>query len=218
MKIIKKSDVIYWIIGMILCALGVALCTKANFGLSMIAAPPYILHVWLRDLFPWYTQGMSEYVWEGIVLIITCIIIRKFKARYLLSFITAVIFGLLIDGWLLVLGGNGAYTSLIIRIIAFVAGFSITTFAIACFFRTVLPLQVYELSVKEIATDEKHPRDMIKVKRFFDIAMLGITVLMALFLTHSWEGIGLGTVIMTVFNATLINLFSKLLDKIENRL
>ena len=79
-----------------------------------------------------------------------------------------------------------------------------------------MPLQVYELSVKEIATDEKHPRDMIKVKRVFDIAMLGITVLMALFLTHSWEGIGIGTVIMTVFNATLINLFSKLLDKIES--
>ena len=52
MKKISRMNEIAWVIGIAGCALGVCLCTKANFGLSMIAAPPYIFHIALRDRLP----------------------------------------------------------------------------------------------------------------------------------------------------------------------
>ena len=68
----KAINVINWILGITRCCFGVCLCTKADFGLSMIAAPPYIIHCFIRDFFSWYTQGMSEYVWETVLIGITC--------------------------------------------------------------------------------------------------------------------------------------------------
>ena len=59
---------------------------SASFGLSMLSAPAYILHMKLHDIFSWYSHGTSEYIWQGMLLIIMCIIIRKFKMRYIFSF------------------------------------------------------------------------------------------------------------------------------------
>ena len=77
MKKIGKMNEIGWAIAVLLCALGVSLCTKAGFGLSMVASPGYVIHLYMRDIFPWYSQGTSEYIWQGFQLIILCIAIRR---------------------------------------------------------------------------------------------------------------------------------------------
>lgn len=212
MKSKQMKNILFWCLGIVLCTLGISLCTKGNLGLSMIAAPPYILHLWLRDSFSWFTQGTAEYVWQAVLLVITCLIIRRFRFRYLLSFVTALISGFVIDGWLSVLGGNGAYAGMPARIAAFAAGTVITAAAIAMFFRTTLPLQVYELVVTEIA--DRYHIDKDKVKQWNDIVMLVISLAFALILTGGFNGVGVGTIIITLVNATLIRLFGKLLDRI----
>lgn len=212
MKSKQMKNILFWCLGIVLCTLGISLCTKGNLGLSMIAAPPYILHLWLRDNLTWFTQGTAEYVWQAVLLIITCLIIRRFRFRYLLSFATALISGFVIDGWLTILGGNGAYAGMPARIAAFAAGTVITAAAIAMFFRTTLPLQVYELVVTEIA--DRYHIDKDKVKQWNDIVMLVISLAFALILTGGFNGVGVGTIIITLVNATLIRLFGKLLDRI----
>lgn len=212
MKSKQMKNILFWCLGIVLCTLGISLCTKGNLGLSMIAAPPYILHLWLRDSFSWFTQGTAEYVWQAVLLVITCLIIRRFRFRYLLSFVTALISGFVIDGWLTILGGNGAYAGMPARIAAFAAGTVITAAAIAMFFRTTLPLQVYELVVTEIA--DRYHIDKDKVKQWNDIVMLVISLAFALILTGGFNGVGVGTIIITLVNATLIRLFGKLLDRI----
>lgn len=202
-----------WIFGIALCCLGICLCTKADFGLSMISAPPYIIHVKLRELFPWYTQGMSEYIWEAFLFIVLCIIIRRFKVKGLLSFLTAVLSGFVIDGWFLLLGGNAPYESLAGRIIAFVIGAPIISLAIAFVFRTTLPPQVYELNVSEIS--KRFGLKLDKVKLGNDIIMLVISVSLSLILTGKLTGIGIGTVIVTFANAPMISFFGKIIDKLE---
>ena len=209
----KKYNVLNWIFYVAFVGLGVALCTKADLGLSMIAAPPYILHLWLRDRFAWYTQGTSEYVWEAIVLLVMCLIVRRFKPSWLLSFVTAVVSGFVIDGWLFLFGGNGAYADMAVRIVSFAGGIVITSFGVACCFRTTLPLQVYELVVKEVA--EKFRLPIAKVKQGFDIVMLVISVALALLLTGGLHGVGIGTVIAAVVNSTIIFWWGKLIDKVE---
>lgn len=199
-----------WLLGILLCALGVALCTKAGFGLSMIAAPPYILHLKISQFLPWYTQGMSEYIWQLLLLILTCLAVQRIRWQYLLSFGTAILFGFSLDGWLWLLGGGTPYDALWARIAAFAAGSVITGFAVAFFFRTKLPLEIYELTVAEIADRYKLP--IHRVKQVYDVTMLTIAILFSLVLMGGFTGIGIGTAITTLINTTLISLCGKLLD------
>ena len=83
-KKISKMNELAWVIGIVVCSLGVCLCTKADFGLSMIAAPPYILHYALRGVFPWFTQGRAEYAWQALLLLGMCLAVGRFRWRYLL--------------------------------------------------------------------------------------------------------------------------------------
>ncbi len=212
MKKIGKMNEAAWILGIVLCALGVCLCTKAGFGLSMIAAPAYILHVKLVELSPFFTQGACEYLWQGFLLLIMCLGIQRFRGQYLLAFVTGVLFGLAVDAWFWVLGGNGICEAMAIRIVLFALGESITTLSIAFFFRTSLPLEIYERIVVEFSRRYTVAAD--KMKLIFDVAMLVLSLAMAWFLNHSFQGIGIGTVIITAVNALLIGWFGKLLDRI----
>ena len=84
---------IAWVFGVLLISVGVFLVTKAGFGVSMVVAPAYIIHLAVEHFLPWYTFGKSEYILQGVLLAAMCLIIRKFNWRYLLSFLTAVIYG-----------------------------------------------------------------------------------------------------------------------------
>lgn len=209
----KFKNVFNWILGLLLANLGVCLCTKSDLGLSMIGAVPYIYHLWLRDTFEWFTQGTAEYVWEAVVLILMCLLIRQFKPRYLLSFLTALFAGFLIDGWLFLLGGNGPYVTWVMRIIAFILGTFFTSAGIGFLFHTTMPVQVYELCVMEISSKKNINRD--KCKYIFDIIFLVLALVLSLVLTHGFHGIGVGTIIITFVNAPIIHLVSRFVEKIE---
>lgn len=209
----KFKNVANWVAGIFFANLGICLSTKSDLGLSMIGASPYILHVWLRDRFPWFTQGTAEYFWEAVILIVTCILVRQFKLKYLLSFITAVIVGFAIDGWFLILGGNGAYETMIVRIVAFSLGAVFTSFGIAFFFHSSMPLQVYELLVSEVAA--KYNRDLNRVKYVNDMVLLAVALILSFALTGKLTGIGVGTVVITIINAPLIKFFRKVIDRFE---
>ena len=212
MKKIAKMGEISWAIGTFLCAFGVALCAKADLGLSMVAAPAYILHVAISKVLPWYTHGTSEYIWQAFLLLLTCIIVKKFRPRYLLSFLSAFLSGLAIDLCLTILGGGGAYSELWQRIVALAVGECCIALAVAFIFRTYFPVQVVELIVVETAG--KYKLDTGKVKLFNDLISLALSLVLAFTLTGGFEGVGVGTIVITFVNAPLIKLFGKLIDKI----
>ncbi len=202
-----------WLLGIILCALGVCLCTKASFGLSMVAAPPYILHLKLSSVISeFFTQGTTEYIWQGFLLILLCFAIKKFRPAFLLSFVTAILFGLTLDMWLFIFGGGVMYSAIWQRIIAFILGELITALSIAFFFRTDMPLMIYELIIKEVSL--KWGFSQGRVKFISDVSMLVLSFCLAVFLNHSFRGIGIGTIIITLVNAPLITFFSAILDRL----
>lgn len=212
MKKIGKMNEAAWLLGILLCSLGVSLCTKAGFGLSMIAAPPYILHLKLSLLSPFFTQGVCEYLWQGLLLVVMCLGIGRFRLKYLLAFGTGVLFGFALDGWFLLFGGNGVCESMLLRILLFTLGETVTALAVAFYFRTGMPLQIYELVVTEFS--RRYGIDETIMKRINDVAMLLLSVGLALLLHRSLQGIGVGTVIITAVNAVLIGRFGKLLDRL----
>lgn len=218
MKKIKKFNEPAWVLGVILIALGVCLVTKAGFGVSMVVAPAYIIHLVVSQFLPWYSFGTSEYILQGVLLAVMCIVIRRFDWRYLLSFLTAVIYGYVLDLWFVIFGGKAQFTLMPQRIVSLIFGVLITAFSIALFFRTYMPQQVYELFVSQVSN--RFGFDTNKTKLIYDMSSLGVAVIMAVVVSHFnrsvkfTDCIGIGTIVCTAFNAPLITLFGKLLDKI----
>ena len=198
---------------MVLCPLGVALSARAGFGVSMIEAPVYVTYLRLSQSFPKFTFGMAEYLVQALVLILLCVLIKKFKAGYLLSFGTAVLFGVILDAWRNVIG-VGVYENTGIRILACVASIVIVSFSIACFFRTDLPPEVWEVFVKEYSVNKN--KKITRVKWIYDISSLTAGILLMLILLRRWEwtAVGAGTIATTIVNAPLIGLLGKLIDKV----
>ena len=97
----KKQTVLYteaaYALGIVILALGTALMEKANFGMSMVVAPAYLLHLKLVSSLPFFSFGMAEYMLQGVILVLLAIVMKRFRRAYLFSFATAVIYGFTLD-------------------------------------------------------------------------------------------------------------------------
>ena len=212
MKLKKCRSWIFWILGITVCALGVALTSKASFGTGVIQGPSYAIFIKLSESIGWVTFGMCSYAMEGVFLILMCIIIKKFRLKFILSFLTAFLFGLALDMWRLVIG-TGLAENIIVRIAEMAVGIVCVSFAVACYFRTDLPLEVWELFVKEIA--DRFGWNPSKFKWAFDISMLvlGIIICLMLFGKIRLDIIGIGTIAAAAVSGPIIGLFGKLIDR-----
>ncbi|MBR5515196.1 MAG: hypothetical protein IKU52_03220 [Clostridia bacterium] len=226
MKRINKSSELLWLFGIIFVALGVSLCSKANLGVSMIAAPAFVVQEAAVKLLPNLSVGVTEYIIQGLILIILCTVIRKFNWIYLLAFAVAVIYGYTLDLFMWLLSDINI-TQTYVRWIMLIIGDLITGFGVACFFNTYMPLQVYELFVAEISSVFR--KNISKLKSIFDISLLAISVILAFTLFFdagsfdwskiymcSFHSIGLGTIVTTIINSPIIAISSKLIDRIFN--
>lgn len=223
MKKIKKANELLWLIGIVFVALGVAVCSKADLGVSMIAAPAFVLSEALVRVWSALNVGVTEYIIQGLMLVILCIVVKGVNWRYLLAFAVAVVYGYTLNLFLWLLSGV-QFETVALRWVMLIAGDLITAFGVACFFRTYMPLQVYELFVAEIAG--RFRLSISKTKWTFDMVLLGISLVLAftLFgdvLTFDWpaightsfHSIGLGTLVTTAINSPLISLMGKLVDR-----
>ena len=224
MKKISKSSELLWLLGDLFVAIGVAICSKADLGVSMIAAPAFVVREALASLWGGITVGVVEYALQGILLILLCVLIQRFNWRYLLAFAVAILYGYTLDLVLLIMTPI-SFDAVWLRWVMLLVGDVITALGVACFFRTYMPLQVYELFVAETA--KRFGISLPKVKWVFDLSLLGVSVLLAVLLFgdvtdfdrstigySSFHSIGLGTLITTLINSPIIAAAGKLLDRV----
>ena len=207
-KKITKIGEASWIIGNILSAIGNCLVAKSAFGLSAIIAPAFILNRKIGFL----SVGICEYIIQGILLTLCCIIIGKFKGKFIATICNILFYGAcfdIVNSALAFIQPEGIAS----RIIFAVVGTLITGFAIALMLRTYIPPAAYEIFVKEIAEAKKI--DMAKMKLVFDASMLALTVILMFTLLKGFfvDIIGPLTVIAAFLNSVLIGFFGKILDK-----
>lgn len=218
---------IAYIIGILTMALGVACVSVSNFGYSMIVAPAYLIYAKLDGLLSF---GTAEYLLQGCLLILLCIVIRRFRWQYLLSFVTAVLYGYTFDFMLWLLGFCNAH-ALPIRLLFFAVGTLLISISVSLFVRTYLAPEVYELFVREYAV--VHTLPFGQVKLVYDCISCLVSILLSLILFGGGvfadfsfsalgqallngcllEGIGIGTVIAALVNGPLITLFGGVLDR-----
>jgi len=119
--------------------------------------------------------------------------------------------------------GGVEFNTVAMRWIMLIVGDIIAALGVACFFRTYMPLQVYELFVAELV--ERFNLNISKTKWIFDLSLLVISIVLAItlfgdFSTFDWStigyssfhSIGLGTLVTTAINSPIISLMGKLVD------
>ena len=212
--ILMKKPVFYteiaYVLAILFIALGVALAAKAGFGVSMISAPMYTLHLWLIKYTDIITLGTLEYILQGIIIAATALIIKQFKVSYLFSFATSVFSGLAIDLMFWIVAPLAAET-VAVRIIVFVASLLSCAFGVACIFHAYVSPAGNELFVKEFSSH--FGKDINKVKTIYDISFFAISVVLNLVLFGGFVGIGIGTVITAFANGPTIGIFNRFLEK-----
>jgi uncharacterized membrane protein YczE len=206
MKKIQKFGEWAYVCGIIFITLGIGMFTKADMGMSMVPAPAYLISLKVSFL----TFGMAEYLFQGFLLIVFCVVIHKFSWKYFFSFVTAVIYGVFLDLVLLVMQNVNPATFLS-RVVLFAGGILLAAIGIAFFFHTYLPVEVYELFVKGIS--EHFNWDTSKFKIVYDCCSCVLAILMSYLFFGKLQGIGLGTVICALVNGRLIGWVSKVLEK-----
>ncbi len=188
-------------------ALGAALMSKADFGLSAVVAPAYLLSQILHISF-----GTAEYLLQGVLVAVLCFIVRRFRWTYLLSFVSAFLYGMVLDGFLWLLSLTGEW-NVPLRLGMMVVGLVVSSLGVALFFKTYLAPGAYELFVKEVSA--RYHLNMSRFKIIYDTASFLVAVVLSLAVFHSLfdYGIGIGTLLVALVNGLIIGFFSKLLDK-----
>ena len=200
-----------YVLGLVILALGTALMERADFGMSMVVAPAYLLHLKISRVWPPFSFGMAEYAFQAFLLILLSLVMGRFKKGYPFSFVTAVIYGLTLDAVMSAVALIPRF-GLADRVLSYVLGLLLCSLGVAFLFHTYIAPEVYELFVKEVAAWHGWP--IPRVKTVYDCVSCGLGVLLsfAFFGFGHFEGVKLGTILCALINGTLIGWISRWLE------
>ena len=202
-----------YILGLIILAIGTALMERANFGMSMVVAPAYLIHLKLSQSLPFFSFGMAEYLLQGILLILMIVFLHNFRVSYLFSFVTAVIYGFTLDGAIYVVSLLPG-TDMAARVLFYVIGLLACSLGVSLLFHTYISPEVYELWVKEMSARAKI--DINKYKTGYDCVscLIGVVLSFIFFGFGHFEGVKWGTILCAAVNGFIIGCCTRLLEKI----
>lgn len=202
-----------YILGLVIIALSCALIKHSDFGVSMIVAPAYLLHLFISPFWSAFTFGMAEYCLQAFLIILMAIIIRRFRISYLFSFVTAVVYGFILDGFIYLVDfiPNGEIWQ---RVIFLLVGMVLCCVGVALMFRTYISPEAYELIVME--TSSKFGWDIHKCKWCFDGICCAVAIILSFVFFGKWrfDAVGISTLLCAACNGYLIGRFSKLFDRL----
>ena len=203
----KRRKIFYaelaYVLGIPVLALGTALMEKADFGMSMVVAPAYIVHRRLVKVLPWFSFGVAEFVLQAALLIVLSMLMGRFKRSYLFSFVTAVLYGLALDASICAAAWIPA-NGIALRLVCYACGMILCASGVALLFHSYIPPEAYELVVKELADRRKW--DVGRVKTVYDCmsCLAGIALSFAFFGWGRFEGVKAGTILCALVNGALI--------------
>lgn len=201
-----------YVIGLITLALGTAFMERADFGMSMVVAPAYLIYLKVSGYLGWFSFGMAEYCFQAFLIVVLAMVLRRFKRRYLISFITAFIYGTVLDimvNAVNLVPGNG----ILQRAVCYGAGMVICAIGVSLLFHTYISPEAYELVVKEISS--RYNLDINKTKTVYDCCSCLIAVAMSFlfFGFMRFEGVKPGTVLCALINGWMIGRCSRCFEK-----
>ncbi len=212
----RKKPIFYaeaaYLLGLLALALGVAAMEAADFGVSMVVAPAYLIYRKLSLTLPFFTFGMAEYCLQAVLLAVTMLLLRRFRLSWFLTFATAVFYGFLLDGCMALIAPI-PHNTLVLRLAFYVVGVLLCSVGVSLVFHTYLPPEAYELFVKLVS--QKFGVNINVFKTGYDIIsmLVGVALSFCFFGFGTFVGVKLGTLACALINGFLIGRFSKLFER-----
>ena len=199
------SKEVAFLVAMFTNSLAISLLVKSVFGVSTLSSLPLVL----SDIFDSISFGMMNFMVQTVLLMILMAITRQIKAAYIFSFVIGFIFGLMVDGFDLLM----VYLPdlFLLRIIYFFTGWALISFGAALFIKSMMPLMPFDAFVKDMAL---YFRVKVKlVKTISDLIFVSSAVILSLTFLGALVGVGIGTIFMAFFTGSLTQYFLDLLSK-----
>lgn len=202
-----------YLLGLLALAIGTTWMVRADFGVSMVVAPAYVLFRKAALYFPWVTFGMAEYALQTVLLLLLCAALRRFRLRYLFAIPSALLYALFLDGstWLI---ACLPFAGLAYRVFCYLFGMLVCALGVAFLFHTYITQEVYELVVVEAARVlRKKPH---RCKTVYDCLSCLVAVLLSFLFFGFGEFVGVrwGTVVCALVNGTLIGWCSAAMERL----
>lgn len=213
MKKIRVSNELIYVLAVIVLSFATAMLAAADLGMSMVVAPAYIVSLKVKAL----TFGQAEYIVQGMLFILFCVLMKKVRRLYFFSFVSGLIYGAVLDFWRMVIPRFDperfvpGSLPLSIRIVYFIVGFLLNSLGVALYFKTYFYPQVYEFFVKGIG--RRFEIELSKFKIGFDMTCLVIAIVLSFSLFYGLVGIGVGTVVLALGNGALIGFYGRWMDR-----
>ena len=175
--------------------------------LFSVPPPNRVSPVW-----SFFTFGMAEYCLQAVLLLAMCLLLRRFRVSYLFSFVTAVVYGFVLDAFM-VLGAMLPVDSMALRGLYYVLGMLFCAAGVSAMFHTYISPEVYELFVKEVSAH--FGADINRFKIGYDCVSCLIGVAMSFFVFGLWhfEGVKWGTILCALINGHIIGRISAFYEK-----
>ncbi len=197
-----------YLAGMLMLCLGVYFLLYADFGMSVVVAPAYLIHLKLSTLSSFFTFGTCEYLIQAGLFVLLCLLLRRFSGYFLFAYASSVFYGTLLNltTWLL---PDLPMDVFALRIVYFVLGMVLCAMGVAFTIHSYLPPQVYELFLKECALH--YNLSFGKMKWLYDgcSCLLAVLLSMVFFGFYPLRGIGVGTVVATLCNGYIVGKISQ---------
>ena len=200
---------LFFLIGILINAFGVALITKAALGTSPISSVPYVLSLRFAP-----TLGAFTFVMNLLFIILQPVLLRRdYQPIQLLQIVVNIVFSWFIDVSMNLLGWLEPQ-NIAVELIVLLLGCAVLGLGISVEVAPDVLLVPGEGLVGALTAASGRRFGSVKVA--FDVTLVLISLALSLLFFHRLNGLGLGTVISALLVGRFVNLYNSRLPLIAH--
>lgn len=197
------------LIGLIVTALGLAICVRADLGISPITTLAFALN----KAFPSLTLGTYVFFQHIVFFILTVVLLRKdFKPFQLLQLPCSFLFGYFVDFWEILLRSL-TLTSYVARILLLLVGCVIVALGFSLSFTSRVALEANTAFLNAFSLRIGKPYSTLKT--LTDVLIVVMAAGVGLIFLRTIVGIREGTVVAALIVGPIAGFFNKRLAGME---
>ncbi|MBS6956159.1 MAG: hypothetical protein KH230_23355 [Enterocloster asparagiformis] len=194
---LTKRNMLALSLGIFFDALGVALVTKSDFGISAVSSVAYVL----SRVFPAMTFGMWSYTYQFFLFVLMCGLVRRCSAGYAISFLVGIVFGYTLDFCRFFV--NCLPLGALLRILYFVLGTAVLIAGVAFLMISNMPIMPQDLFTRELSAHFSLP--FKRVKTMFDLFCVAFSLAVSVCALGRAAGLGAGTLVSALITGRCVD-------------
>ncbi len=194
---------LFMIIGLIITALGLAVCVETDLGISPITTLAYTLNT----VVPKISLGTFTFLQHLVFFALTVILLRKdFRPYQLLQIPCSFLFGAFLDLWKFLLNDT-VPSNYAVRFLVLLLGCVIVAFGFSLIFTSRVALEANTAFLNALVMRTGKPYGTLKM--ISDVVIVVIAAAVALIFLHTIVGIREGTIIAALIIGPIAGFFNR---------